>query len=167
MKYLKLIEVCDIVQGYAFKSSDFCSSGANVVKITDINPPNVDTTNCSKINIEKYDLKKLSKFEVHRGDFVIAMTGATVGKLGMVRNGSAYLNQRTAKFCAKTVNQTYLYYVLSSNKFYEFIINNIDSNSAQPNISANSIGRYQFKCHEPAEQQHIVNSIICEVNYAC
>lgn len=67
----------------------------------------------------------------------------------------------------KTVNQTYLYYVLSSNKFYEFIINNIDSNSAQPNISANSIGRYQFKCHEPAEQQHIVNSIICEVNYAC
>ena len=154
---VKLSDICDIIPGYAFKGCDFSNDGANVVKITDITPPNVDTVNCSKVNLSNYNLNKLKKFKIKSGDYIIAMTGATIGKLGKVSSGEAYLNQRVAKFCPTGINKQYLYYVLSTNRFNSFIMNNIDSSSAQPNISSSSIGRYTFDCHDEDSQLHIVN----------
>lgn len=156
---VKLNEICDIIPGFAFKGTDFCKSGLPVVKITDINPPNVNTITCSFVDKSKYNTDKLRKFLISRGDYVLAMTGATIGKLGKVTSGYAYINQRVAKFVAKdNINSKYLYYVLSTSDFLSFIMNNVDSNSAQPNISASSIGRYQFSSHSPENQLHIVNT---------
>ena len=72
---VKLSDICDIIPGYAFKGCDFSNDGANVVKITDITPPNVDTVNCSKVNLSNYNLNKLEKFKIKSGDYIIAMTG--------------------------------------------------------------------------------------------
>ena len=155
---VKLNEVCDIVPGFAFKGTDFCKSGLPVVKITDINPPNINTLTCSFVDKSKYNIDKLQKFLISKDDYILAMTGATIGKLGKVTSGYAYINQRVAKFVAKgIINSKYLYYVLSTSNFLSFIMNNVDSNSAQPNISASSIGRYQFDSHSLKDQQHIVN----------
>lgn len=155
---VKLTDICEIVPGFAFKSQDFNNNGFPVVKITDICPPTVDTKNCSYVDLSKYNVDKLKKYLVQRDDIVLAMTGATIGKIGRVLSGRAYINQRVAKFVANNeIPQKYLYYVLSSDKFYKHIQNNIDSSSAQPNISGTSIGRYTFSLHDSQTQSHIVN----------
>ncbi len=155
---VKLNNVCDIVAGFAFKSNDFNTTGFDVVKISEIKPPIVDLSSCSKVNLDLYDKSRLSKYIVSRNDFVIAMTGATIGKIGRVLNDTAYINQRVAKFNPKdNIDKKYLYYVLSTSNFANFIESNIDSHSAQPNISAGSIGRYEFNCHNQVLQRHIIN----------
>ena len=154
----KLSQICNIVAGYAFKGKDFTDNGYPVIKITDIQPPYASTVNCSRIDLTNYDTTKLTKFLVSRNDFVIAMTGATIGKIGRITSGNAYINQRVAKF--ETENETtkaYLYQLLLSETFSNHILANIDSQSAQPNISAGSIGRFEFDLHSYEEQQHIVD----------
>lgn len=153
-----LSHVCNIVAGYAFKGKDFNAEGYPVIKITDIQPPYASTTNCSRVDLSNYDKAKLAKFLVSRNDFVIAMTGATIGKIGRITSGKAYINQRVAKFEAEDeITKAYIYHLLLSDKFSTHILANIDSQSAQPNISANSIGRFEFDLHSYDEQCHIVD----------
>ncbi len=157
-----LSEVCGIIPGYAFKGTDFSDKGFPVIKITDITPPYV-SNNSSCVDLKNYDTNKLEKYLVCKDDFVIAMTGATIGKVGKVLNGNYYINQRVAKFIPiKEVNKKYIYYRLLTDEFNRFILNNVDSNSAQPNISSSSIGRYSFKLHSIDDQLHIVNTILTE-----
>lgn len=155
---VKLNDVCDIIPGYAFNGKDFVKNGFPVIKITDINPPYV-YKNSSSVDLSAYDEQKLEKFITTKNDFVIAMTGATIGKIGKVLNGIYYINQRVAKFVPiQNVNKKYIYYRLLTNEFNSFILNNVDSSSAQPNISSTSIGRYGFNLHSKEEQDSIVNT---------
>lgn len=155
-KIYKLGEVADIIPGFAFKSKDF-GHGELVVKIKDIVPPYINVNNADRVDICKYDKKKLNKYLLSKGDYVIAMTGATIGKIGkMQTNDRAFLNQRVAKIKAKTgIDDDYIYYAISGNDFQLFIQNNIDSNSAQENISASSIGRYPILLPSLEEQKKI------------
>ena len=153
-----LSNICSIIAGYAFKGNDFNIDGYPVIKITDIQPPYASTLTCSHIDLSNYDVSKLGKYLVSRNDFVIAMTGATIGKIGRITEGRAYINQRVAKFeTDDPVTKAYIYQMLLSERFQVHINANIDSHSAQPNISANSIGRYVFDLHTYNEQCHIVD----------
>ena len=49
------------------------------------------------------------------------------------------------KFLPKQqVDSKFIYYSLLTNAFRLYILNHIDSDSAQPNISANTIGKYEL-----------------------
>lgn len=143
-KRIKLSEVCNLIAGYAFKSCDFGDYPKKVVKITNIEPPYVNMQALVGFNEKNYDIKKLEKYRVSSSDYILAMTGATIGKIGRIRLGNAYINQRVLKFCPKKVDNDFLFYILSMNDFSKYIINNIDSESAQANISASTIGKYTF-----------------------
>ena len=80
MKTVCLSDVCDLVAGFAFKSQDFGNYENKVIKITNINPPYVDTESLIGVDVSKYDKQKLNKFMTFPGDYVLAMTGATIGK---------------------------------------------------------------------------------------
>ena len=141
----KLIDVVDLIAGYAFKSRDFGTYPDKVIKITQINPPLVDLKNSTGINLQKYNRSKLEKYIAKKGDFVLAMTGATIGKIGRIEEGEAYINQRVLMFKPKSnVDSNFIYYVLQSYEFSQYVLNHIDSESAQPNISANTIGNFEF-----------------------
>lgn len=143
-KRIKLSEVCNLIAGYAFKSCDFGDYPKKVVKITNIEPPYVNMQALVGFNEKNYDIKKLEKYRVSSSDYILAMTGATIGKIGRIRLGNAYINQRVLKFCPKKIDNDFLFYILSTNDFSKYIINNIDSESAQANISASTIGKYTF-----------------------
>lgn len=143
-KRIKLSEVCNLIAGYAFKSCDFGDYPKKVVKITNIEPPYVNMQALVGFNEKNYDIKKLEKYRVSSSDYILAMTGATIGKIGRIRLGNAYINQRVLKFCPKKIDNDFLFYILSMNDFSKYIINNIDSESAQANISASTIGKYTF-----------------------
>lgn len=152
-----LSDVTDIVAGYAFKGSHFGDIGEKVVKIKDITPPTVDLKNVQRVDFANYSKSKLEKYKVVKNDYVVAMTGATIGKVGrLISNDEAYINQRVAKIDSKkTANKDFIYYCLVGEGFEIFIQNNIDSHSAQENISASSIGRYPIKLPPLPEQKAI------------
>ena len=158
MKYEKvfLSEVCDLVPGYAFRGKDFGDFKDKVIKITHITPPTVDMDNLVGIDIDKYDISKLKKFIAQKGDYVLAMTGATIGKIGHLERGCAYVNQRVLLYKnKKCVDKNYLYYVLKQKEFEQYVFNHIDSNSAQPNISASTIGNFSFDLPDLVFQKKI------------
>lgn len=162
MRYEKvfLSEVCDLVPGYAFRGKDFGDFKDKVIKITHITPPTVDMDNLVGIDIDKYDISKLKKFIAQKGDYVLAMTGATIGKIGRVERGCAYVNQRVLLFKNKNcVDKNYLYYVLKQKEFEQYVFNHIDSNSAQPNISASTIGNFSFDLPDLVFQKKIGNGL--------
>ena len=161
-KEYKLGEVCDLIAGYAFKAQDFGAYPQKVIRIGDINPPFVNTSGAIGVDISKYDSNKLTKYVVSYGDFVLAMTGATIGKIGRyIDKFDSMLNQRVLLFKPKTVfNPSYIYYILTSNNFQQYVINHIDSQSAQPNISANTISKYIFRMPSKKEEQKKIASIL-------
>ena len=158
-KEYKLGDVCRMIPGFAFKSNEFGTGSNLAIKIKDIQPPYVETNSADNVDISRYDLDKLSKFRVHKGEFLLAMTGATIGKIGKyIDEEPAYINQRVLKFQdTGFISYEYLYYYLSTDIFQSFILNHIDSQSAQPNISSNTIGKYPIKVPSYNTQQKIAS----------
>lgn len=156
-KEYKLGEVADILPGYAFKSKDFGKNGIPVIKIKDIVPPSINMADTERVDIRAYELSRISKYIVRKGDYVIAMTGATIGKIGKQKEKAlAYLNQRVARIKAKDgICDDFIYYSISSEGFQHFVQNNLDSNSVQENISATSIGRFPLMLPPLDEQKRI------------
>jgi len=153
----KITDVADIVAGYAFKSKDFGTEYPDkVIKITHIVPPSVDINGLSTVDMTKYDRVKLEKYIARKGDYVFAMTGATIGKIGRIERGEAYLNQRVMMFKPHSeIDKDFLYYVLTQDHFYQYVLNHIDSESAQPNISAGTVGKYEFDMPDIESQKKI------------
>ena len=160
-KDYKLGEVCDLIPGFAFKSKDFGDYKTKAIKIKDIKPPFVDFDGADGVCVDEYDVFKLKKYMVKKGDFILAMTGATIGKIGKyINNTPSYLNQRVLRFAPKDiVDKNFIYYFLSTPHFQKFIINHVDSESAQPNISGNTIGRYSIRLPQK-ETQHRITRIL-------
>ena len=158
-KIVKLSDVCDLIPGFAFKSSEFGEHKVKAVKIGDIQPPYVNFESMTGVDISKYSVSRLAKYEIFKGDFVLAMTGATIGKIGRyIADTGAYINQRVLKFKPHDeVNSVFIYYVVSSTSFQKYILNNVDSETAQPNISAGSVGKYEFELPSLEEQNRIAN----------
>ena len=157
-KTYKLGDICDLVAGFAFKSKDFGNYPDKVVKIADIQPPTVNINDLAGIDLSAYNPSKLQKFIVSKGDYVLAMTGATIGKLGRITNDiEAYINQRVLTFRPNEsiVDKDYLYYQLCSVNFSKYILNHIDSETAQPNISAGSVGGFEIALPSLEEQRRI------------
>ena len=158
-KEYKLGDICGLVPGFAFKSKDFGRGFDIAIKIKDIRPPYIETKDADAVDISQYDLKKLTKFLVHKGEFLLAMTGATIGKIGRyVNEEPAYVNQRVLIFKdIGSVSYDYLYYYLSTECFQLYVNNHVDSQSAQPNISSNTIGKYTIRVPSFQVQQHIAS----------
>lgn len=133
-----LSDVTKILSGFAFKSKDFGDNGKNVIKIKNItSAKTIDVDDTQKIS--EFIAKDANRFLLFDGDILMAMTGATVGKFGVLttkNNEEYYLNQRVAKF--ETENKAYLYCVLNQESTDRFITNAAQG-SAQPNISAKDI----------------------------
>jgi len=129
--------------GFAYKSSDFSDEGLPVLKIKNIvGDGTVDANDVQRISPAMAE--KTTRFGLKDGDVLMAMTGATIGKVGIVvtlNNEVPYLNQRVAKFeeGKETGNNSWLIFTAFQNAFMSDQIVNAASGSAQPNISTTGI----------------------------
>lgn len=141
-RYGKIGDVATAKGGYAFKGSDFLDSGLPVVKIKNITGDGrVELEGSQCINEEV--AKKASRFKLADGDLLMAMTGATVGKVGfiVVSNAEPYLNQRVAKFESEKFGQKinwFLYCCFQRDSIFSSVVGAAQG-SAQPNISSAGI----------------------------
>jgi type I restriction enzyme M protein len=143
---LELVELgkfCRIQNGYAFSSSEmgeYKEGFLPVIKIGNVGADGIIDTNC-KFHAHS---EKLDNFVLTEGDIVIAMTGATVGKVAAMPNGKFLLNQRVGKveMLNDEVSLDYVRLALQSTKFYAYC-QTTATGGAQGNISAEEI--LQFK----------------------
>lgn len=135
----RLGDVCRVIPGYAFKSSDWQSEGIPVVKIKNITgDTSVDLTEIDCVP-ESLLTQKLQKFVLSDGDILVAMTGATAGKVGKVRTERpVLLNQRVAKIAPVEADAGFIWSVVSSQEYQEKFFYLADG-AAQPNMSGGQI----------------------------
>ncbi|WP_171040137.1 restriction endonuclease subunit S [Pseudoalteromonas sp. S1688] len=134
-------DIADGLSGYAFKGKDFSETGFAVLKIKNITTDrSVVINDVNRVSPEVID--KLQRFLLNDGDIIMAMTGATVGKFGVLvseDNEAYYLNQRVCKLTPKMEKgNPFLFSALNQPGVEEGILSAAQG-SAQPNISANGI----------------------------
>jgi type I restriction enzyme S subunit len=135
-------EYADIKSGFAFKSEWWCKDAYKVIKISNIVDNSIDLESCDCIISEYTD--KASNFLVTSGDILIALIGATTGKIGLVplTNEKIFVNQRVGKFFLGKNPINRVPFLLST-LLYEPVTRNIRPNgemgSAQDNLSPDDI----------------------------
>ena len=138
VEWKPLGDVCNFQNGFAFKSSLFKDNGSPIVRITNIDGKEVNLSDVKYFLLDDYNTD-MTPYEVHQGDILIAMSGATTGKIGFYNyEHPSYLNQRVGKFLpnANILNNRYLYHYLLS-KVEDIYI--ISGGGAQPNLSSNRL----------------------------
>lgn len=150
-----------IRNGYAFKSSELTENGEiPVVKISNIgsNKPFTFTTKA----------KSKEQFTLYPNDIIIALSGATAGKINQVANKYPlyYQNQRVGFFEIKNdrLNCEYLNSFLHSKKFKSQLQKTLVA-GAQPNITPKDIEKIKIPFLEYELQQTIgqVNKYLFEL----
>lgn len=138
MMRMRLNEICEVYSGYALKSFNDSEVGLPVVKIGNIltdGTLNLDkcqyTTDC--VN---------EKYYSNKDDIYIALSGATIGKIGIMDADERYVvNQRVGIVRKKSddVPQEYIKYFLlkQTNRILQEA-----AGCAQPNISPKQIAEY-------------------------
>ena len=153
--WCRLGEVCDFENGFAFSSDNYCSQGVPLIRISNIQNSKIDLK-----DVVFVDKIVDEKFIVEKGDLLIAMSGATTGKMGNYTfKEKAYLNQRVGNIRIKAESILYPKYrdffmLTKSNDVLKMAYG-----GAQPNISGKMIESLLLPLPPLAEQKRIVVKI--------
>ena len=133
---------CDVKSGFAFKSEWWTDKGYKVIKIANIVGNSIDLDSCDCVTAEH--AQKANNFFVQSGDILIAMTGATTGKIGMVplSKEPIVVNQRVGKFFLGNnpiEKAPFLYSTLMYSRVIPHLQPDGTAGSAQDNLSADNI----------------------------
>ena len=166
-KTVELNEVCDFQNGFAFKSNLFTAQGLPILRISNIQNQKIDTSSLVYFNKESYK-ERIEQYEVKPNDLLIAMSGATTGKIGFNNTDKIfYLNQRVGNFKPRnSLDKKYLYYFLSTQVEKNL---SISAGAAQPNLSTEQIKGMLIPLPLIATQQKIVaklDAIFAEIDKA-
>ncbi|MEA1986986.1 MAG: restriction endonuclease subunit S [Candidatus Marinimicrobia bacterium] len=139
-------DLIDIQNGYAFKSKDFQDNGNHrVLKIKNISGCIVDIQVADFVS-DNIASSVDKRFVINTGDILFAMTGAKIGKMGIIpqTKKSLWLNQRVGLFKEKFIGARFLAYLHLKSDFGIDYIENTATGSAQPNISGTGIENCEF-----------------------
>ena len=157
----KLGEVCDILNGYAFKSEKYTSEGVRVLRITNVQKGYV--VDDDPKFYPKDEMANLQQYVLKENDLLMSLTG-NVGRVGLLQNEMlpAALNQRVA--CLRIKNEqlyiNYLFHFLNSDKFETDAIFSA-SGIAQKNMSTEWLKKYTIPVPSREEQERIVAELDC------
>ncbi|EAH8539682.1 hypothetical protein EWE98_07075, partial [Campylobacter upsaliensis] len=154
--WVKLGDITSLQNGYAFKAEQFSNNGIPIIKIGDIQQGKINLANCVFLNNENID--DFKDYQVAKNDILIAMSGATTGKVGIYTDERlALLNQRVGLLrIENTFLRKYIYYFLT---FYSADNLKQSAGSAQPNLSTQQINATFIPLPPLCEQQEIVKKL--------
>ncbi len=138
------------INGYAFNSNHFNKDkGIPVIRIGDILNEQISFENIVYVQ----ENNELEKFMAHKNDILIAMSGATVGKIGIYStDDKVYINQRVG--IIRTIQYNFIKRMFTTNGFVDYV-NLSSAGSAQPNISSEEILNFYIPAPSIKEQQLI------------
>lgn len=164
VEWKKLGEVCEFINGFAFKSSLFSQSGEAVIRITNINSGKVTFDDLKYIKLDDYP--ELDRYKVEKNNILVAMSGATTGKIGyQYEDRIGYLNQRVGKFIPdeSKVKRRFLFHFLYNIESELFSL--ATGSGAQPNLSSEAIKKIDIPIPSLEIQERIVKILDKFTNY--
>ncbi len=172
-KIYTLGELIDFQKGFAFKSSWYKSVGEIVVRISDTTHNSIDIKTCNRVS--KTNVIGLDKYILKTGDIVIASVGSwppnyasVVGKVIKVPSvaNDSYLNQNAVRIRTldqDLYNQQFIYYLMKSDFFLNYIINTAQGSASQASIKLTDI--FDFKLNlPPLPEQKAIASILSDLD---
>lgn len=162
-KEVLLSDICEIQSGFAFKSDDYLTSGIPLVRISNVAEPNVDLSE-KTVYLPPRFLNEYAEFVLLKGDLLVALSGATTGKVGVYNlETPALLNQRVGRLRYRNEAP------LSSNLFNQIFflfrerILRDAYGGAQPNISPRDMKNYSiFVPQDITASTRIVNAFVSQ-----
>ena len=156
--FMKIGDICDILNGYAFKSSKYVDDGIRVIRITNVQKGFVEDTNPQYYPVsEQWEIEK---YMLREGDLLISLTG-NVGRVGLLSAVllPAALNQRVA--CIRIRNpaviyKPFLFHLLNSDYFENRCIF-ASQGVAQKNMSTEWLKEYQIPSFSMDKQMEIAS----------
>jgi len=156
---VKLGDICNIINGYAFKSNEYCDEGIRVIRITNVQKGEIVDEDPRFYPILKID--SINKYLLEEGDLLISLTG-NVGRVGLVSNCMlpAALNQRVACLRIKDnrLIKRFLYHRLNSNSFERDCIE-ASKGIAQKNLSTEWLKQYRISIPSLEVQKQIIKTL--------
>jgi type I restriction enzyme S subunit len=144
--------------GNAFKSTDYQDEkGVPLIRIQNLKNEVVDLTKAVYLSYQIFE--DSGNFHLESGDILIAMSGATTGKLARIKEGQlpALLNQRVGRFKVNSYAiKNFVYYFL---KYKQSHILEIAYGGAQPNISGGKIEALKISLPNLKKQKQLVNEL--------
>lgn len=161
-RQVRLSDIFDIISGFSFKSEDYVENGIKLLRIGDIRKDgSIDYSHMVKLpNEYEYEY---GKFTAKENDIVIAMTGATIGKTGIILNleEQLLLNQRVGILRLKSTvnaNVKFVYYIMKHPLFLKQVL--ISSmGKSQANISPYDILKIKIPYVPKEVQDEILTKI--------
>lgn len=156
-KVKKLGDIICFQNGFAFQSSKFRNNGLAILRIGNIENGMINTEDLIFFHKKDYSAN-LDNYIVNKDDILIAMSGATTGKVAIFNlDETFYINQRVGKITTSSfINNSYVYYFLQIRKEDTFAL---ASGAAQPNISASEIKNISIFVPPLSTQNKIVKEL--------
>jgi type I restriction enzyme S subunit len=155
-EWVRLGDIIEFFNGYAFKSNEYQLSGVGIIRIGDIQKGEIVTDNLKFVDMS-YLVSIDKNLQVNPNELLIAMSGATTGKLGFNKTTQTFLlNQRVGKLIFYLLDSNFSYFYLTT-KIQENLIKSVGS--AIPNLSTEQIKNLEFPLPPLAEQKRIVTKV--------
>ncbi|HIH2383800.1 MULTISPECIES: restriction endonuclease subunit S [Klebsiella] len=150
----KVTDIAEIISGFAFKSEWFGAGDARVIRIGDLKNGRIDLSEAMAFDEKIHKVR--AQYRVKSGDILMALSGATVGKIAVadLEAEGAYLNQRVAVIRGKCYENTeYLKYIFTGSRLQKLLLN--AGGAAQPNLSPKDLAEMEIPLPPLTEQKRI------------
>jgi type I restriction enzyme S subunit len=156
-KTVKLDELIEVQNGYAFSSKDYSDSGHFLMRIGNVQNGQITTSDPKYVQLPSDG--SLNRFSLVRDDILVSLTG-NVGRVGVISDEHlpAALNQRVARITLSShapVSREFLLHFLCSDSFREQLTD-AGRGSAQQNVSTKDLVALEIPLPPLAEQKRIV-----------
>ena len=156
MKKVKIGDVCDILNGFAFKSDKYVEKGIRIIRIANVQKGFIED------NVPTFypmDSTGLEKYMLKEDDLLMSLPG-NVGRVALLQKEMlpAALNQRVACLRLKTdrITKGFLFHILNSDFFEQQCV--LASNGvAQKNMSTEWLKDYEIPLYSIQEQMKIAD----------
>lgn len=154
MENIRIGDACEILNGYAFKSDKYVSSGIRVIRIANVQKGYIEDADPA---FYPEDCSELDKYMLEEGDLLMSLTG-NVGRVAILQKEMlpAALNQRVACLRIKNpaLSKGYLFHFLNSDYFENKCIQ-ASKGVAQKNMSTEWLKEYEIPLYSSEKQTEI------------
>lgn len=159
----RLGDICEILNGYAFKSENYVRQGIRIIRIANVQKGYIEDNTPVFYPIEN---KEANKYALKAGDLLVSLTG-NVGRVALLSENflPASLNQRVACLRIKNekeIDKSFLFNFLNSDFFEQKCIN-ASNGVAQKNMSTEWLKDCDIPVFHISDQKYI-SSILDKVS---
>lgn len=157
---MKLGDVCDVLNGFAFKSRQYVDKGIRIIRIANVQKGYLEDSKPCFYPVKLTD--SLKQYILEENDLLVSLTG-NVGRVALLEKSflPAALNQRVACLRIKDesrICKRYLYHALNSSLFENNCVESANG-IAQKNMSTTWLKGYRIPAPSMVEQEIIIKQL--------